>query len=499
MKSYHHYQINVFSLLRLMIICGAFVCIHGTSYAQADNNFFDVTKAGVKNDGSEDSKDKIIQLLGTHKKLYFPKGNYLVNGQIEFEGNNIFFKGDDSSTTKFIQKKNYSNIIIFKGSNCSFRNIGFVQTGYGDESKMFESYGSGICILRGNNNIIENCSFTGCGDAKASNVKSENNAVKSSAGVYISGGKDNLVTKCKFTNSIMGVNVDDYQNFKIGDARRFAVSNNDIKSNLFTDCNKGVVIDFGGADGGKDLAGGTISDNVFEKKALGDKAILLALFNNTDSVIINNNNFKGGFNDAIGVIKGSRNVRISNNNIDNAYSGITLYSSGFYNRKILIANNTITNSAYTAIALHSSGQIEISGNKLTNNKTAISLSNYADSVKIKQNLIDKINTSGIALNNVVNVDISDNELYFTNSNSSNGIIVDGAIKNDLNIVNNHFSAQSSAAGASARQFSASAVAAPKNFNAIKVISKDKGKIKNLNSIVSKNTFEGMKGEQQLRQ
>jgi len=461
-----------------------------------NTDFYDVTKAGVKNDGSEDVRNKLGEIVKMHTKLYFPAGQYSFNGQLELNVNNAFFKGDGSSTV-FIQNKKYSNLLISSGNNCTFKKIKFLQTGYGDESNMFESYGSGITIYRTNNNIIDSCSFENCGELAKVFDKSVNNSRKSSAGVYVSGGENNLIINCSFEKCLMGVNVDDFLNFRLTDSRRFKVNSNRVINNYFEDCFRGIVYDYGGVDGGKGLGGDTLRGNTFVKKTVGDKAILLALFNNIDSIVVVNNKITGAFGDGIGLTNGSAFVRISSNKINGAYSGITVYSKGFFNKHINVFGNSISNSAFSAISLVSSGDVNISNNNLSGNKTGITLSNYPDGITIQNNLIDSIVSNGISIENVSKADISFNKFAFrrNNQNKQQGINIKGAIAKTISIENNYFSSSVS----SNLIMSSEKVLPGRGSDAVadKVVgivmqTNDKARILNLKKLNDYNKFEGIK-------
>ena len=127
-----------------------------------------VLKLGIKNDGVTDNSTRLQSIMGTltDGTLYFPKGKYIFNTNIDCSGKTINFKGDFDYT--YTGTNNYG--LCFDGIN------GFINTGRVDfdglmiQDTTTSHTGDGIQSSGGTK--ITNCCIVGFANAINGNYKS---------------------------------------------------------------------------------------------------------------------------------------------------------------------------------------------------------------------------------------------------------------------------------------------------------------------------------------
>lgn len=143
-----------------------------------------VLKLGIKKDGITDNSTKLQTIINKllSGTLYFPKGKYIFNTNIDCSGKNINFKGDFDYT--YIGTSNFG--LCFDGIN------GFINTGriYFDrliiQDTTLSHIGDGIKVSSGTR--ITKCCIVGFANAINSNhhsiVAEDNNMHYNNCGIY---------------------------------------------------------------------------------------------------------------------------------------------------------------------------------------------------------------------------------------------------------------------------------------------------------------------------
>lgn len=137
-----------------------------------------------------DQTRAIASLIQTGKKLFFPKGTYIIDGVLQISNvNNVMLSGE--SGTIFKTTKN-NKILQISGNvtNLEIKGISFISS---RESNYHDTEGLIFVSNYGNQDVIDRLSITNC---SFTNPKTHSNAIK-----LISEGENSMVKNISITNN----------------------------------------------------------------------------------------------------------------------------------------------------------------------------------------------------------------------------------------------------------------------------------------------------------